>query len=230
MEVRIIKIYIRGISRRIKSLREEKKLTQEELAEQLGVSRQSVISVEHGKCLPSLPLALRLAEIFHQTFEEIFLGESQQKITKGGEKTMPRYLMPWSPFGDLDNFFDEGSSARAPFFAIKNAIPPVDVRQTQTQVIVTADIPGVKEEDIQIEVGDDFVKLCGERKEEKEEKEAGYLRREVRYGSFERSISLPTEVLTDKAEATIVNGQLKIVLPKKESSKPKVTKIKVKKA
>ena len=77
-----MKIYITHISRKIRNLREEKKLTQEELAEKLGISRQSIISVEKGKCLPSLPLALRISELFNLAFDSI-------KNKKSGEGGAP---------------------------------------------------------------------------------------------------------------------------------------------
>ena len=220
----MIRIYIKRFSRRLKNLREEKNLTQEELANQLGISRQSIISVEKGKCLPSLPLALRMAEIFKQNFENLFLEKPTQK---GGE-TMPRFITPWSPFRDLDNFFSDEEGTSNPRMR-GFQFPMINVKQADKDVTITADIPGLKEEDLNIEVGDNFVDITGERKEEVEENEEGYIHQEIRYGTFSRRIPLPAEVKSDKAEATIKNGLLKIVIPKLEPEKPKVTKIKVKK-
>lgn len=242
----MVKIYIRTFSSKIKTLREEKNLTQEELAERLGISRQSVISVERGKNLPSLPLALRIAEIFEQSFDELFFGkenkisregnekffgQSNHKIErKEGERIMPRGLLPFSPLGDLDRFFEDEEMpfSRMRFRAL--AVPPVNVKQTEREVILTADIPGVKEDDLNIEVGEDFVDISGERKEEVEEKDEGYYRKEVNYGTFSRRIPLPTAVNPDKAEAKVKDGQLQVVVPKLEPAKLKVTKIKIKKA
>lgn len=222
----MIKIYITRVSRKIKNLREEKNLTQEELAEQLGISRQSIISVEKGKCLPSLPLALRIAQMFQLNLEELFLDKK-----KGGEEKMNhRHLMPWSPFGNLDRFFDEDEMPSVLPNRIRLSFPMVNVKDKETEIMITADIPGIKEEDLSIEVGDNFVDISGERREEKEEKEEGYFRQEVSFGTFSRRIPLPTEVKPDEAQATIKNGQLYLSIPKKEAAKPKVTKIKVKKA
>jgi len=222
-----MKIYIRRISRRLKNLREEQNLTQEELAERLGISRQSIISVERGRCLPSLPLALRISEIFQKSLEDLFLEEQREE--KGGVRSMPRQLMPWTPFGDIDRIFED-EDWPTPRLRMRALMAPlVNVRQTEKEVVVTADIPGVKEEDLQIEVGDEFVDIEGVRKEEAEEKDEGYYRKEVNYGSFQRRIPLPTEVIADKAEATIKDGQLRIVVLKVEPIKPKVTKIKIKK-
>ena len=239
MEVKIIKIHIHRISRRLKNLREEKRLTQEELADQLGISRQSIISVEHGKCLPSLPLALRISRIFDLPFEQLFFtGGNHTQPKKGGEETMPRTLMPWSPFGDLDlsrlaraeagRFFDDEDIPLPRWKGL--AFPAVNVRQTDKEVILTADIPGISEEELQVEVGNDFVDISGERREEKKEEDEGYLRQEVRFGNFTRRIPLPTEVSADKAEAIVKDGLLKLIIPKVKPTKIKVTKVKVKKA
>lgn len=229
MEVKIIKIHIHRISRRLKNLREERHLTQEELAERLGISRQSIISVEHGKCLPSLPLALRIAGMFELPLEKIFFTDELSNNKKEGE-TMPRSLMPWSPFGDLERFFDNED---APAFVSRwkgLAFPAVNVKQTDKDVILTADIPGISEDELQVEIGNDFVDISGEREEEEKEEESGYFRKEVRFGTFSRRIPLPVEVSAEKSEATIQYGLLKLMMPKVKPSKIKVTKIKVKKA
>lgn len=221
----IMNIYITRISKKIRNMREEKKLTQEELAEQLGISRQSIISVEKGKCLPSLPLAMRIANIFNFNFDEIFNPDKYKK--KGGE-IMTHTLMPWSPFGDLDRFFEEDDSWRLPKTKALQ-FPMVNVKQSEKEITITADIPGIKEEDISIEVSDNFVDISGERKEETKKEEEGYFHQEFRYGSFARRIPLPAEVKANKAEAVIKNGQLQIIIPKIQAEKPKVTKVKVKK-
>lgn len=226
----MIKIYIKRFSRRFKNLREAKQLTQEELAEQLGISRQSIISVEKGKCLPSLPLALRMAEVFKKNLEDLFF--------KKGSETMPRFIMPWSPFGDLDpsrqarteadRFFEDDELPSRPRMR-GFQFPMINVKQSDKEVIVTADIPGIKEEDVNIEVGDTFVDISGERHEETKKEDEGYFHQEVRYGSFARRVPLPAEVKADKANATIKDGLLTIVIPKLEPTRPKVIKIKVKK-
>ena len=142
---------------------------------------------------------------------------------------MRRYIMPWSPFGNLDRIFEDEENAFLPRMR-GFRFPMINVKQSDKEVVVTADIPGIKEENVNIEVGDDFVDISGERKEEIEKEDEGYFHQEVRYGSFARRIPLPADVKTDKAEATIKDGQLNIVIPKLEPEKPKTTKIKVKKA
>ena len=217
----MIRIHIQRFSRRFKNLREEKNLTQEELADQLGISRQSIISVEKGKCLPSLPLALRIAEVFQKNLEDL-LNE------KGGEDKMPRFITSWSPFRDIDRFFEDDEPLGVPRMRGWQ-FPMINVKQSDEEITITADIPGIKEEDLNIEVGDTFVDISGERKEEIQKEDEGYFHQEVRYGSFARRIPLPAEVKTEKAEATVKEGQLRLVIPKLEPEKSKVTKIKVKK-
>ncbi|MCL5407247.1 MAG: Hsp20 family protein [Patescibacteria group bacterium] len=224
-----MKIYITHISRKIKNLREEKKLTQEELAEKLGISRQSIISVEKGKCLPSLPLALRISELFDLAFDEIFGNQKTHIKEEGNEKIMPHPLTSWSPFSEADPFFEDENTPAWPGSQVV-AFPAVNIKQGDKQIVLIADIPGVKEDELQVEVGSDFVDISGERKEEEKIEEEGYFRQEVRYGSFARRILLPAEIKTDKTEATIKDGILKLVMPKIEAIKPKVTKIKIKKA
>lgn len=219
----MIKIYISRVSRKIKNLREEKNLTQEELAEQLGISRQSIISVEKGKCLPSLPLALHIAEIFNLNLQELFLNNKD-----GGEKMHPRPLMPWSPLGNLDHFFEDDDLGTRP--KARFSFPAINVKETDKEIIVMADIPGMSVDDLEIEVGNNFINISGERREEQKEEDEGYFHQEVTYGTFSRRIPLPAEVKPEETQATNKNGQLKITLPKKQAEKPKVTKIKVKKA
>lgn len=225
-----MEIQIKFFSQQIRNLREEHNWTQEELAHQLGISRQSVIAFERGRCLPSLPLALSLADIFDLALENIFLPkiEPRKEI-----KPMTRDLMPWSPMRELsslhesiDRLFEEN----VPNLPSQNNLPTINVYEKGGKVIVEADVPGVKEEDLSIEVGENHLTLSGERKTTQEIKEKDYYRREASFGSFQRTIPLPTEVDKNKAEAELKDGTLMIILPKKAKTSPKVTKIKVKKS
>jgi HSP20 family protein len=105
----------------------------------------------------------------------------------------------------------------------------VDVCETNDKVLVTASIPGIKPEDIKITVTGDVLQLSGEMKEDNERDEATYHVRERRFGSFNRSIYLPTPVVSDKAEALFENGVLKLTLPKAEEARPKAIKVNLKK-
>ena len=96
-------------------------------------------------------------------------------------------------------------------------------------MVVDAANPGVKPEDIEVSLTGDVLTIKGETKAEKEVKEPNYLRRERRYGSFCRSISLPSGLKGDKAEAEFEHGVLKLTIPKAEEVKPKVIEVKTKK-
>jgi HSP20 family protein len=100
--------------------------------------------------------------------------------------------------------------------------------QTDDEVVVKASLPGFKVDEVQINVTGDVLTLRGEMKQEEEKKERAWHIREHRWGSFERSIALPTEVTADKAVADFENGILTITLPKAEEVKPKTITVKAK--
>jgi HSP20 family protein len=105
--------------------------------------------------------------------------------------------------------------------------PSVDVAETDEEIVVTAELPGIKQEEVDISIADNVLTLKGEKKEEKEVKEKNYHRIERSYGSFQRSISLPTGVDAGKAKATYKDGILCVTVPKVEEAKPKQIKIDV---
>ena len=106
--------------------------------------------------------------------------------------------------------------------------PAVDIVEEKDKYLVKADLPGLKQEDIKVEVDDGVLKISGERKYEKkeEDKEKKYHYYERSYGAFERRFVLPSDVDTEKIDAKYENGVLEIVIPKTESKKPKEIKVK----
>ena len=108
------------------------------------------------------------------------------------------------------------------------ASPSIDMYQTDNEVVVKASIPGLKAEDVQINVSGDVLTLKGEVRQEEERQDKAWHIREHRFGSFERSIALPTDVKSDKAEAMFENGILTITLPKADEVKPRTINIKAK--
>ncbi|MBI2851586.1 MAG: Hsp20/alpha crystallin family protein [Chloroflexi bacterium] len=105
--------------------------------------------------------------------------------------------------------------------AEKGWMPAIDVFEKDDKFIVKAELPGIKEEDIDISVTDSELNIKGEKKTETEVKEANYYRSERTYGSFFRSIPLPSTVDRDKVEASYDKGVLEITLPKVPAEKPK---------
>lgn len=104
--------------------------------------------------------------------------------------------------------------------------PEIDIVETDNDIIVKAEIPGVDPKDIDISIIDDTLTIKGEKKEEKEDKGKSYHRIERSYGSFTRTINLPSHVLKDKVEAKDHKGILEITLPKMEEAKAKKITIK----
>jgi HSP20 family protein len=105
--------------------------------------------------------------------------------------------------------------------------PQVDVTETDTEIKVCAEIPGVEAKDVDVSVEDDKLTIKGEKKYEREEDEKGQYRMERSYGSFERSIQLPTEVDESKAKAEFKNGVLRLTLPKRPGAESHRKKIPV---
>ena len=93
--------------------------------------------------------------------------------------------------------------------------PKIDVTEDDKAVKVMAELPGMEEKDLDISLRGDTLTIKGEKREEKEDKREGYYRMERSYGSFSRTIPLPSEVETDKVQAELKKGVLTVVLPKK---------------
>ena len=108
---------------------------------------------------------------------------------------------------------------------------PIDMYQTDNDVVVKAALPGLKPEEVQINVTDDILTIRGETQQQdaQSEKDKAWHIREQRWGVFQRSISLPTPVKSEQAQAEFENGILTITLPKSEQAKPKIITIKPKK-
>ncbi|MCD6552677.1 MAG: Hsp20/alpha crystallin family protein [Anaerolineae bacterium] len=144
-------------------------------------------------------------------------------------------LARWDPFREMislreamDRLFEE-SFVRPPLAPLRTAgTLAVDVRETDDAFIINASVPGLKPEDLNINVVGDTVTISGEIKEETKEEEANYIYRERRFGSFTRTVTLPTSLNPDKAEAVIENGVLTLTIPKAEAAKPKAIKVKTK--
>ncbi len=100
--------------------------------------------------------------------------------------------------------------------------------QTDNEVVVKASLPGIKADEVQINVTGDVLTIKGEMKHEEEKNDKSWHLREHRWGAFERSIMLPTGVTSDKAKADFENGILTITLPKSEAVKPKTITVKAK--
>jgi HSP20 family protein len=106
--------------------------------------------------------------------------------------------------------------------------PAIDVIENEDEVVIHATLPGVKPSDVNLTVTGDVLTIRGEAKSERDEERDNYIVRERRFGSFSRSIPLPTAVVADKAKAEFDNGVLTLSLPKADEVKPKTISIKAK--
>ena len=104
--------------------------------------------------------------------------------------------------------------------------PAFDVSETDDEIIVKAEVPGMDKEDINITVSDGILTVKGERKQEKKEETEHFHCVETHYGMFSRTLRLPAEVEADKVDATYKDGVLNITLPKPEAVEPKKIEIK----
>jgi HSP20 family protein len=148
---------------------------------------------------------------------------------------MPHDLMEWRPFREVsrlrremdrlwDDYYGSGRRGLQPLEA--EFAPAVDVKESAEAVVVKAEVPGIDAQDINISVTGDVLTINGEKKSEREEKEANYHLVERNYGSFSRAIKLPAAVDLDKIEAKYDQGVLTVTCPKKEAVKPKAIEIK----
>jgi HSP20 family protein len=123
-------------------------------------------------------------------------------------------------FEDVFTGQSEGKELAASTWA-----PAVDIFETENDLVMTAEVPGIDEKDIEIKIEDNTLILKGARKFEKETKEENYHRIERSYGSFYRAFTLPNSIDPEKIQAEHENGVLKITMPKRTELKPRKVKI-----
>jgi HSP20 family protein len=104
----------------------------------------------------------------------------------------------------------------------------INMHETDDDLVVTTPVPGLKPEEVEITITGDFLTIKGEYREKEEKKAKTFHLREQRFGTFHRSIGLPTRIETEKVKAEFEDGMLTITLPKAESAKPKTVTIKAK--
>jgi HSP20 family protein len=122
---------------------------------------------------------------------------------------------------EVDPFFRSFWNRPSEFWDRSDAMtsPRLNVYEQDGNLVVEADVPGLKKEDLRIEMHGDHLTLRGETKHEQEKKDRNYYAKEVRYGSFERTVALPYEIAADNAKAEMKDGVLRVVLPKSEAAK-----------
>lgn len=143
---------------------------------------------------------------------------------------MATTLIPRSPFADLaelrerlDRVFDDLVDGRR-----RDWMPTVDVVEEDDRFLLRADLPGLTEDEVDVEVSDDVLTVSGKHEETAEEKKKDYLRRERRYGSFSRSMALPHGIEADDVDARFDKGVLEVAIPKPKTEEKKEKTVKIK--
>lgn len=145
-------------------------------------------------------------------------------------------IVPWKPFGEVsslrkemdnlwNNFLGETSFPR---YFPKDWLPSVDVSETEDQLLIKAELPGLEATDVSVSISGDLLTIKGEKKKEEEKKDEHFHSSERFYGSFQRSFRLPVNIKTDEVDATFKNGVLQVALRKTEETRKKEIEIKVK--
>ncbi len=141
-------------------------------------------------------------------------------------------LAKWDPFREMEGLLSRqdwpfrGGAMTAAEGAEWS--PRVDISETEKAFTIKADVPGVKREDVKINIEDRVLSIRGESRQEKEDKDEKVHRVERFYGSFSRSFTLPENVDIDKIDAAFKDGLLTLVIPKTEAARPKSIEVKIK--
>mgnify|MGYP003574701242 FL=1 len=140
-------------------------------------------------------------------------------------------LIRWNPFGEVDTFQRQMNRLFEDYARPDNSVsgwtPRVDIFEDENQIILSAELPGLSDKDVTVNVENNVLTISGERKLENEESKDGYTRVERYYGSFNRSFSLPNTVDIEKVDAKMDKGVLTVTLPRREETKPKQIEVKV---
>ena len=198
----------------LRDLRQAQDLSQDELARQLGISRQSIISLEQGAYLPSFPLLVNLIQFFNCDLDELVEGLRQniEELPAEANPTPQKYLgqAEWQQ-------------------TLSSAAGAINIRETDNEYEIQVQLPGFKENELNLEFAGDTLAISGEAQPDSADSSSNYIRREWETRSFSRSIRFALPIDESKVEAKLADGTLAIHVPKMPPVEPKVTKIEVKK-
>ena len=155
---------------------------------------------------------------------------------ESGEMVRVEPMKALSPFEEMERRFEE--LFRRPLSLLRptwlprlrmpeleELAPTIDIFEEGGEVVIKAELPGIKKEDIEVKLTDNTITISGEKKKEEKVEKKNYYRMERSYGSFTRSFDLPSEVQTDKAKAQFKDGILEIRAAKTEEAKQKEKKV-----
>lgn len=163
------------------------------------------------------------------------MGKEEKKDQKKQLSVPDRSWMP-SSFDDMERLFED--FFRRPLFpgmlmprfgplAREAVVPTIDVFEKESEVVVKAELPGISKGDLEVSVTGNHVTISGEKKAEEKVEKKDFYRLERSYGSFSRTVRLPTETVAEQAKASFKDGVLEIRIPKTEEAKEKVRKIEI---
>jgi len=137
-------------------------------------------------------------------------------------------LIKWEPFKEIDRFFDDRFLQPFGVFSKLGLDLAADVYEEKGNIVAKMSLPGIKADELDISIEDDMLTVSGKREEEKEVEKKDYYSKEIRRGSFSRTVGLPKPVDASRAEATYENGELIVTMPVVTGAKEKGIKVKVK--
>lgn len=150
-------------------------------------------------------------------------GEHKMESSRAPERSL-------SPFGQMDRLFDE--VFKRPFYSLlsqtrgeSEPFLPVDIFEDNESVFVKAELPGIKREDIDVQLTSDSITISGKKSSEEKIERKDFFRLERSYGSFSRRCQLPAEIETDKARASYKDGVLEVRMPKSHAEAGRVKKL-----
>jgi HSP20 family protein len=208
------------VKERLKGTGEEMKETAEELSKEIKKLSERVKNIIPRKeKVSKLPVHVdKRPAIRSDDFEHPFL-----ELRRATNRLFDDFSRG---FGLSERFWSEPISLTSDVSGAQ--WPSVDMSETDNDVLITAELPGVNKDNLGISLSDSSINISGEKNEKEEDKGKDYYRLERSYGSFRRSFSLPCEIDEDKVDASFKNGVLKITLPKTEAARKRIKKIPVK--
>ncbi len=187
---------------RVREYRTRESLTQEDLAQSLGISRQSIIALESGQCTPSLGLALQLMHYFDVPFTQLFQLPGNQEDEDGSEATA---ALAYLPTTDTE--------------------PRINVTEGNNTTTVEASVPGFNQNELEISVNDSVLTISG--KKQAKLPEDNPLQQEFTLSQFSRAISLPHRIDPNGAEARLNAGILTVTFPHQTTIPKKIRTIEI---
>ncbi len=136
-------------------------------------------------------------------------------------------IATWDPFREFSQYVDRYARASDDERTSKAWSPSVDINESDTQYVVSAELPGVEKDDVTVSIDKNVLTIKGEKRLTKKEEGEKWHRVESTYGEFTRSFTLPEEVDTDKVEANYKDGVLALTIPKAEKVQPKLIDVKI---